>query len=170
MAGIEIERKYIILLPDVDVLRGEEGFTSSVITQIYLDSPAGVTHRVRRREYEGAVSFTETRKTRIDKMSVVEDERDISEEEYLALSAKIRLGTHPVEKTRYTFLSGGHTVEIDVYPEWKRTCIMETELKDREETVEYPSFIHIVREVTGSFEYSNASMAKCFPREEAVKP
>lgn len=170
MAGIEIERKYIILLPDVDVLKREDGFTSSVITQIYLGSPAGVTHRVRRREYEGAVSFTETRKTRIDKMSVVEDEREISEEEYLALAAGIKQGTHPVEKTRYTFLLGSHTVEIDVYPEWKRTCIMETELENREERVEYPSFIHIVREVTGRFEYSNASMAKCFPREEEIKP
>jgi len=170
MAGIEIERKYIIRIPSVDVLADNEGFTSSEITQIYLESGAGVTHRVRKRVYADRISYTETRKTRIDKMSVVEDEREITAEEYDALSVNVKSGTRPVRKTRYTLRAGKHVIEIDVYPEWKRTCIMETELSDREEEVRFPEFISIIKEVTGQYEYSNASMAKRFPREEAVKP
>ena len=168
MAGIEIERKYIIKLPLIDLIKKESGFTESCITQIYLNSDAGVTHRVRKRVYEGKATYTETKKTRIDKMSVIEDEREITEAEYLSLSSDIKQGTRPIFKTRYTFLSGEKVVEIDVYPDWKRTCILETELSSREEIVTFPEFINIIKEVTGQFEYSNASMAKCFPKEIEV--
>ncbi len=165
MAGIEIERKYIIKLPDIDKMKREAGYTVSKITQIYINSPTGITHRVRKREYADKTVYTETRKTRIDKMSVVEDEREISEEEFLAVSKNLKVGTRPVLKTRHTFKSGENVIEIDVYPEWKTTCILETELGDRGEKVAFPDFIEIVKEVTGEFEYSNASMAKSFPTE-----
>ena len=165
MAGIEIERKYIIKLPDVEKMKREDGYTVSNITQIYINSPAGVTHRVRKRAYPDKTVYTETRKTRIDKMSVLEDEREITEEAFLSLSNNVKVGTRPVLKTRHTFRRGKTVVEIDVYPEWKTTCILETELIDREEKVAFPDFIEIVKEVTGEFEYSNASMAKSFPPE-----
>jgi CYTH domain-containing protein len=42
---------------------------------------------------------------------------------------------------------------------------METELESREETVIYPDFIKILREVTGEKRYSNAGMAREFPEE-----
>ena len=166
--GIEIERKYIIMLPELALMKREPRFTESEITQIYLESGAGVTHRVRKRVYNDKVSYSETKKTRIDKMSVVEDERAISAKEYESLSSNIKKGTRPITKKRYTFSLGAVTAEIDVYPEWKKTCILETELKDREEKVSFPEFIKIVKEVTGRFEYSNASMARCFPEEIEV--
>ena len=169
MAGIEIERKYIIKLPSLDAVREIYGYTHSEITQIYLESGEGVTHRVRKRVYGDRTSYTETVKTRIDKMSVVEDEREITEAEYSRLSERVKKGTRPVKKTRYTVPSGKHLIEIDVYPEWKHTCIMETELSDRGESVVIPDFISIVEEVTGRFEYSNASMARNFPKEIEVK-
>lgn len=169
MAGIEIERKYVIRMPSIEKLMAECGFASSAITQIYLNSGAGVTHRVRKREFSDGVRYYETRKTRIDKMSAVEDEREISGEEYAQLSKNIKMGTSPITKTRYTFLSRGKLIEIDVYPEWKNTCILETELTDREEEVKLPDYIEIIKEVTGCFEYSNASMARSFPKELSIK-
>ena len=36
MAGIEIERKYIIKLPSIDDMKNEAGYTVSRITQIYI--------------------------------------------------------------------------------------------------------------------------------------
>ena len=46
---------------------------------------------------------------------------------------------------------------------------METELESREEEVEFPSFIEILREVTGDKAYSNAAMSRTFPAEIAEK-
>ena len=163
---IETERKYIIKLPDFETLKSEAEYTSSDITQIYLDSDAGVTHRVRARSYADATVYTETKKVRISPMSAVEEEREISMEEYEDLSKNVKPGTNPVKKTRHTFVYSGQLFEIDVYPSWKCTAIMETELDDPEKEVKMPPFIRIVREVTGNKRYSNASMSSAFPKED----
>ena len=163
--GIEIERKYIIMKPDVEILRALPGYTVSEITQTYLTSTDGSTRRVRKRDFGDHVIYTETKKIRIDKISSEEREREISEEEYLGMLSEKRSDSRPVEKTRHTFKYMGHTVEIDIYPRWKSTCIMETELESREEEVIYPPLIKIVREVTGEKRYSNAAMAREFPEE-----
>ena len=163
--GIEIERKYIIHMPDVEMLREFCGYTTSSITQTYLNTNDGSTLRVRKREYADHISYTETRKIRIDKMSVEELEREISAEEYATLLQSARDDSAPIRKTRHTFDYMGHTVEIDVYPQWQSFCIMETELDRPDEEVEYPSVIRILCEVTGDKRYSNAGMAREFPEE-----
>ena len=57
------------------------------------------------------------------------------------------------------------TAEIDIYPNWKRTCIMETELPSKEHSVTFPPYIRIIKEVTGEKQYSNVSMSHSFPSE-----
>ncbi len=163
--GIEIERKYIISMPDMRELSLQLAYTVSRITQTYLESDEGLTHRVRERKFEDHIQYTETKKIRIDKMSVHELEREISEDEYNRLLSLIKKGTKPIYKTRHTFEYIGKTIEIDAYPDWQRTCIMETELEDREEQIVFPSFIKVIKEVTGDSRYSNAGMAKAFPAE-----
>ena len=164
-AKIEIERKYIIKMPSLKEMQSMEDYTESKITQIYLESARGVTHRVRSRVYGGQAVYTETKKTRIDEMSVYEDEREISESEFAEKSKNIDKSTRPIFKTRHTFFYKGATFEIDAYPEWKKHAIMETELENREAVYEIPTFLEILSEVTGEKEYSNASMSKRFPPE-----
>lgn len=164
--GIEIERKYIISMPMPADMAAMSGYSADSITQTYLISPEGVTRRVRRRESASGVRYYETVKRRIDGMSAHEEEREITREEYSAKLAQIADGTRPIEKVRHVFVYGGQTFEVDVYPEWKRTAILETELPSRTQSVEFPEFIRIIREVTGIREYSNAAMAIKFPAEE----
>lgn len=163
---VEIERKYIIKMPDLDSILGIEGSTKSSILQIYLPSKKGETHRIRRREYDDRTVCTETKKIRIDNMSAEEIEREISPLEFGALALNIMEGTAPIDKVRYTFSYKDQLFEIDVYPQWHHTAIMETELDSRITKVEIPSFIEIVREVTGDKAYSNAAMSKSFPVED----
>lgn len=162
---LEIERKYIIKMPDLSALNKKEGYSRSKISQIYLSSAPHVTHRIRSREYDGKTVYTETKKIRVDKISAIEDEREISGEEFEKLSLLKRPDTKVIEKERHTFLYGGFMIEIDVYPEWKRTCIMEIELETRDEVASIPDFIEIISEVTGNKKYSNAAMSKAFPEE-----
>ncbi len=163
---IEIERKYIIEKPSADEMKKLPEYTESTIVQIYLNSEAGVTHRVRSRTYGSKTVYTETVKRRIDRMSSEETEREISKEDFDILAENIRKGSHPVNKTRHTFLYKGQIFEIDIYPKWKNTAVMETELKDRKEEPEIPVFIKVVEEVTGNRAYSNASMSLAFPNEK----
>lgn len=163
--GVEIEKKYIIMKPSVAQISRMEGYSVSEIEQIYLPSGDGSTHRVRRRVGEGGTRFTETRKIRIDEMSATEIEGEITESRYLALASAPLEGTRPIVKVRHKFFYLGQMFEIDVYPEWERTAIMETELETREATVAFPECISILRDVTGDRRYSNAAMSREFPEE-----
>lgn len=165
---LEIEKKYIILIPELDTLAKYEGYTRSEIVQTYLISHPHVTHRVRRRVYPDRTVYTETKKVRIDKISAFEDEREIDEAEYFALLALTDPAATPVEKTRHTIPYGDLTVEIDVYPNWKKCCIMEIELPDKENIPPLPDYITLVKDVTGEKAYSNAAMSHTFPPEPKV--
>ena len=162
---IEIERKYIIRIPSEEKMHSCDGYTVSEIQQIYIESSPLVTHRVRSRKKYGKTVYTETKKIRIDKMSSYEDEREICESEFNILINKTKQGTSPIIKTRHVFDYFGKTFEVDVYPEWKNTCIMEIELKSKEEEIHFPPFVEILKEVTGNKAFSNASMARSFPSE-----
>lgn len=166
---IEIERKYIIKKPDLDKLSLLDGYSKSEILQIYLVSEPGVTHRIRMRSSGSVVTYTETEKKRIDRISAYEDEREISGEEFERLKRLQRQGTRAVHKIRYTFTYNGKTFEIDEYPRWRKTCLMEIELKTRDEKVDLPPYIEIMQEVTGNKSYSNASMSRKFPDEYEKK-
>ena len=161
----EIERKFIIALPDLKMLSRLEGYDKSEIEQTYLESPPHVTHRVRARRRANSVVFTETKKVRIDKMSAYEDEREIGVSEYRERLENIKDGTRTLYKTRHVFVYADHVIEIDVYPEWRETAVMEIELSSRDEKIELPAYIRVIREVTGMREYSNAAMSERFPDE-----
>lgn len=166
--NIEIEKKYIILKPRADELSVMADYSVSEIVQIYLSSPQGITHRVRSRKFTDRTVFTETTKVRIDKMSAYENEREITESEFESLSERRDKNTRAIKKHRHTFVFSGQLFEIDVYPEWHGTAILETELSDRDAKVEFPDFIKIVADVTGDKRYSNASMSRSFPEEAVI--
>ncbi len=167
-AKIETERKFIIKMPSLEAIAAMPEYTKSEITQIYLDSPAGVTHRTRMRSFSDRTEYTETVKIRVSSMSAHEDERQIDEARYLELEKKLANGASPLHKVRHTFKLGGHTYEIDAYPAWKSTCILEVELESESEELGFPEVIELVREVTGDRRYSNAAMARCFPAEDQI--
>ena len=164
--NLEIERKYIIAMPDIENMKKMESYGQSEILQIYLPSKNGETHRIRRRIYSDKTVYFETVKVRVDKMSSNEFEREIGKEDFDLLAKTPEPNTHPIEKVRHTFIYNGQLFEIDVYPEWKNTAIMETELPTRDTLVEIPEFIRIIREVTGDKHYSNAGMSRAFPTED----
>lgn len=165
-SSVEIERKYIIKKPSIVLMEACEEYTASEILQIYLRSEEGITRRVRSRTYPNKTVYTETTKLRIDSISAIEKEREICAEQFSELVKEIREGSVPLKKVRHTFKYSGQIFEIDFYPEWQNTAIMETELHSRESEIAMPRFIEVVREVSGIKEYSNSAMSQLFPKED----
>ena len=89
----------------------------------------------------------------------------MTEAEYRSLLSEIAPGTVTLRKTRHTFPYAGRVFEVDVYPEWVRSCILEVELDSRDAVVEMPEFVSVIAEVTGEKRYSNAEMSREFPKE-----
>lgn len=162
--GMEIERKFLIVYPDAEVLAGCE---MSEITQTYLSgSAAGFSERVRKRGANGAFTYTHTRKTHINDMRRIEIEEEISREEYAKLLERADPERRVIHKKRFCLEHGGKIFEIDLYPFWADRAVMEVELGDETESFDFPPEILIIKEVTGDKRYTNASIARNIPTDE----
>ena len=166
---LEIERKYLIRMPDPGRLASLPGCTASGIEQTYLIAAnPGETERVRLRRYPDRVEYTHTVKVRVTSATAREDETAISESEYRELLTRRDPALRVVVKTRYAFVLDGQSYEVDVYPFWERTAVLETELQSEDEHPPIPPFLTLIREVTGDKNYSNRGIARRIPPEPPV--
>lgn len=164
----EIERKYLIRMPEEVWLR--EHASPSRIEQTYLlRSEPQVNARVRKRGQEGAWVYTHTRKIRVSDLRRVEDEREISEEEYRTLLRQADPSRSVIRKTRWVLSWNGQIFEIDVFPFWEDRALMEIELTHEGQPVELPPDVQVIREVTADRRYTNSSLSREIPREDIEK-
>ena len=163
MEHLEIERKYLIRLPEKHLL---DSFSSSQIEQIYILCGEGGRERIRCRETEGKKVYTHTAKKRVSDLTRIEIENEISEEEYRSLMQQKDPGRDVLRKTRYLYPYRGQVFEIDGFPFWHDRALMELELNSEEQPVLLPPDICIIRDVTAEKEYTNASIAKSIPFEK----
>ena len=157
---IETEVKYLIKMPDIEKLCAIKGVRIKNMIQTYLNSPSGSTRRVRKIEESGNIEYIFTEKLRISHLSAFENEKKISENDYIALLEERELEKTPIEKTRYSFEYKGHIIEIDVYPFWSNVAILEIELASESEKYNIPEFIVVLKNVTEDKRYKNTNLAK----------
>ena len=158
----EIERKFLIRYPNADFL--SKAASKTDIVQTYLCSGIkGRSERVRKRGAEGQWCYTHTVKTRVNELRRIENEREISEEEYLKLLENADPKRNIIYKTRYCLDYGGLTYEIDIYPFWSDRAILEVELEDEEQKICLPPAFELIREVTHDKSYTNSALAKKIP-------
>lgn len=160
----ETERKYLIVLPETSFLARLD---RTEILQTYLiPEKEGMTDRVRKRGNAEKHTYTHTKKVRLSPLSSMEDEEEITKEEYETLLLRANPALTPIEKTRYLLKKDTLTFEIDVYPFWKKQAVMEVELLSETAEFSFPDEITFIREVTGNYDYSNASLSRKIPPED----
>ena len=162
--GFEIERKYLIAMPDPAFLR--QHAEPSRIEQTYLlhEDPL-VTARVRKRGRAGDWHYTHTEKLRVSDLRRVENEREIGEAEYCELLRRADPSRQTIAKTRWVLPWRGQLFEIDIFPFWDDRALMEIELTEENQAVELPPQIRVLREVTGDRRYTNSSLSREILRE-----
>lgn len=156
---LEIERKYLIELPDEEWLEAACEGRRTEITQTYLVSADGGEARVRKRGSEDKYVYYHTVKYKGSALARTEIEREISAAEYEELLRQADPDCRPLRKTRYCLDHDGHCFEIDVYPFMSGQATMEVELSGEEEAFSLPGEITVIREITGEREYSSRYMA-----------
>ena len=156
----EIERKFLIEYPDLEVLEQLPNCSRVEIIQTYLLSADGSEARVRQRGADGNYIYTHTAKRKVTDTKRVEMERRITKNEYLRFLMDADPDCRPIRKTRYCLSSGTQYFEIDVYPFWKDRAIVEIELTDENEPICFPEQIKVIREVTEDEAYKNSSLAR----------
>ena len=163
--NFEIERKLLIAMPDAGVLTAMEGAGCDEILQTYLLSAAGVTARVRMRKGKSGTVYTATEKRRLTDLTAIEDEREVTEEEYRALLSRRDPTLTPIGKRRYVIPYAGQILEIDIYPFWQKQAVLEVELPSEDTPLVLPPFIRVIRDVSGDRRYKNVSLAREIPAE-----
>ena len=163
----EVERKYLIRYPDLNWLASLPNCEKVEIIQTYLNSTRPDTQiRVRQRGSDGHYIYFRSEKKRISPTRRIEIEKRLTQSEYLQMLMDADTHAHPIRKTRYCLADKNHYYEIDVYPEWTHQAIMEIELRDENEQVEFPKGIEVIREVTDDERYRNYALARKMLREE----
>ncbi len=162
---IETERKFLIEWKGEDLLTGQPGCRVLAIRQTYLprESVTGAERRIRQITENGHSVYIFTRKETITAMSRREEEHEITREEYDRYAAE---AISELTKTRYAFPYEGHVIEVDVYPyeiggdALAGCAVMEAELQREDEELLLPPFLPVIRELTGTGEFSNKKLAK----------
>ena len=142
----EIERKFLIRMPDIEYLRSVAEM--SHIEQTYLKTDEG-SARVRKRGREGEYVYTHTVKKRLSDLRRIEHEREIAEEEYVRLLCFADPNMNVIFKDRYCVDYMGQTLEIELDDEAQRFFI--------------PPWLEVIKEVTGDRRYTNAALAVDIP-------
>ena len=161
--SFEIERKLLIKMPDTSLLlqRAERVLK---ITQIYIGkNEEGFNCRIRKVETKEKISYIYTEKKNVNSIKRIENEFEISQEDYEKL--KLKQINNTIEKIRYCIAENVFVYEIDIYPFWQNQAIMEIELESEEIIPPLPDFIDIIKDVTFEKGYSNYAFSKEIPIE-----
>ena len=156
----EIERKFLIKYPNLDVLNNSKLFKKSEIIQTYLISTKDEETRIRQSGLNGYFTYTKTTKKKLSGIRRIEIEKRITKDEYLNLLLQIDTSKKQIRKTRYRFVYNNQYFEVDIYPFWKDRAIMEIELKNENQKVQIPDFIEVIKEVTDDDNFKNSSLAR----------
>ena len=158
---LEIERKWLIEYPSVDMMKNMTDYDYSEIEQTYTNyMEHSVYGRIRKRGKKGNYKFYKTFKKKITNLTRVEYEDEITAEEYNKIMKHKREGFNTINKVRHTFIYEGLKYEIDVFPFWNDRAFMECEVNSEDAKIPIPPCVKVIKEVTDDSRYTNSNLAQ----------
>ena len=100
-----------------------------------------------------AISYFYTEKRPISPIERIENERLLSQKEYLRKIEEVDPAFGSVSKRRFCFLYKGRYCTVDTYPTNVNYAILDVQLNDKDEQIELPPEIRVIKEVTGEVSY-----------------
>ena len=130
------------------------------ITQTYLVCDPDCEVRLRRRSWDGEFVNVHKTKKRVSPSEVLETERQVSNALYESLLQQADPYRSTIRKTRRSFIWKGQYFEIDIFHEPVNDLILlQTKGVEQQETVNFPPFIKVIKDVTGNSQYYNYNIA-----------
>lgn len=157
---LEIERKFLIEYPDLELLGSIKTCRKTPITQAYLTTPDEGYFRIRKRGSGDRAVYIKTVKIKISDIKRIEIENYISEKEYNDYLAMKEYVTGIISKDRYCIVDNSTYYELDVYPFWNDKATLEIELLSESQSYKLPDYVKLIREVTFEKEYRNFALAQ----------
>ncbi len=156
---LEIERKFLIKYPDIEMLDSIDTCRRVPVTQAYLDTPGEGRFRIRRRGEGKDAVYIKTVKRKINDLTHIEIEDYISEKEYCGYLEQKEYVHGVISKDRYCIALNSMYYELDVYPFFSDRATLEIELLSEDQPYVLPGFVEVIREVTFEKQYKNKYLA-----------
>ena len=156
----QIQKKYLVSMPDIDSILSSTLCTKSNIVQTYIMSTDKYKERrIRQRGTDGDYIYTLTEKVIIEDSSSSVREKNISQGDYISYLANSDIGLHQIRKNRFCFVDNNRYFELDVFPFSTTKALLEVKLTDKNDGIELPSFINVLDDVTDNKNYSTKALA-----------
>jgi CYTH domain-containing protein len=152
---LEIERKFLIEYPDLDMLNAIKTCRKVPITQAYLETPGEGKFRIRKRGEGREAVYIKTVKQKINELTRIETEDYISEKEYYDYLDQNKYVRGVISKDRYCIALNSTYYELDIYPFFNDRATLEIELLSEDQPYLLPDFVKLIREVTFEKQYKN---------------
>ena len=156
----EIERKFLIEMPNLEYLESLPNCEKVTIVQTYLNSSEDEEIRIRQRGAGGSFTYSKTRKINVSNLKRIEIETRLTAEEYINELLNADPSRGQIIKDRYCLSYNNQYFEIDIYPFWKDKAIAEIELSSENQKIDLPPFLDVIEEVTDNINYRNSEIAK----------
>ena len=156
----EIERKFLIEMPNLEYLSSLPNCEKVQIVQTYLKSSDDEEVRIRQRGSNSSFTYSKTRKINVSNLKRIEIETRLTGEEYINELLNSDPERGQIIKDRYCLSYNNQYFEIDIYPFWKDKAIAEIELSSENQKIELPPFLDVIEEVTDNINYRNSEIAK----------
>ena len=164
-APFEIRRRLLIDKPDPSVLEAFPGCHRFEIEQVYLLAPPDEEIRVRmRRGANGVVYYLTRKKGPAGYRSLISEGR-LSEREYQQFLGNADPSRQMICKTRYCLTWKQQYFEIDIYPFWDNRAVLEVSLREADDKITVPDFLHVQRDVSEDPCYEISYLAQKQVRE-----
>ncbi len=154
------ERKYLIKNPSQELLDKLQP-VEQIITQSYLISRKdGTERRSRKVQNNGSIGYYYIEKQQISPVERIETERMLTQKEYVRLMDEVNPDYGTIVKRRYSFHYLDHYMTIDTYASSPSLAILDVQVANKDDKVELPEELTMIREVTEEIRYQGHMIAK----------
>ena len=154
----EIERKFLVEMPDLERLEKLPGCRRVEIEQAYLPTTNDEKLRIRKWVEDGQAIYYKTRRRRVNGRRLEVEER-LTQRSYMEMMEEAGAALQLLRKTRYSIPYQGQQFQLNVYPFWTDQAIVKIELNEENAQVQLPPELTLIREVTGEREYKDYTLA-----------
>ena len=154
----DIERKFLVEMPDLAALNQLPGCRRVEIEQAYLPTANDERLRVRKWVEDGREIFYKTRRRRLNGRRIEVEER-LTQRSYKELLEEAGDSLELLHKSRYTIPFDGHLFQLDLYRFWQDRALVKLELNEENAELRLPPQLKLIREVTGEREYKDYTLA-----------
>ncbi len=150
-----IEKKYLIHIPDISYLDKLGGCSKVKMTLTYLNgSSEKCDIKLLLRDEDGQKFYQKIIKGNNQKSTI-----SLSAEEYIDELDNKMVDRNPIIKYRYSFIYHSVYYKIDIFED-KDFSILEVDLLSSHETVHFPPFIEVLKDVSEDPNYKNYNLSK----------